>query len=81
MQFLMDDRIVRKHIDVLHDVLVKVESFIFLADFFILDYDFDFEVAVILGTPFLATSHVLVEIEKGMIKVRLNDEQATSKIL
>lgn len=38
MQLLMDDIYVKKPIGMLHDVLLKVESFIFLADFVILDY-------------------------------------------
>ena len=37
MRLLMADRTVKRPIGILHDVLVKVESFIFLADFVILD--------------------------------------------
>ena len=37
MRLLMADRTVKKPIGILHDVLVKVESFIFPADFVILD--------------------------------------------
>ncbi|KAK4716580.1 hypothetical protein R3W88_014918 [Solanum pinnatisectum] len=43
MRLLMADRIVKRPIGVLHNVLVKVESFIFSADFVILDYEVDFE--------------------------------------
>ncbi|KAK4721218.1 hypothetical protein R3W88_011451 [Solanum pinnatisectum] len=59
MQLLMADRTVKRPIGVLQDVLVKVETFIFLADFVILDCEVDFEVPIILGRPFLATGHVL----------------------
>ena len=37
MRLLMAYRTVKRPIGILHDVLVKVESFIFLADFVILD--------------------------------------------
>ena len=37
MRLLMTDRTLKRPIGILHDVLVKVESFIFLADFVILD--------------------------------------------
>ena len=47
-------------IRIIYDVLVKVESFIFLADFLILDFLFDFEVPIILGRPFLGTGRALV---------------------
>ncbi|XP_069143358.1 uncharacterized protein [Solanum lycopersicum] len=80
MRLLMVDRTVKKPIVILHDVLVKVESFIFSADFVILDCEVDFEVHIILGRPFLATGRVLIKIEKGQMKLRLNNEEATFKI-
>ena len=45
----------KRPIGILHDALVNVESFIFSADFVILDSEVDFEVLIILGRPFLAT--------------------------
>ena len=65
MQLVMVDRTVKRHIGVLDDVLVKVDSFIFLDDFLILECEFYFEVPIILGIPFLSTSHALVDMEKG----------------
>ena len=61
-------------------MLVKVESFIFPADFVILDYEVDFEVPIILEWPFLATGRALVDMEKGQIKFWLNSEEATFNI-
>ncbi|XP_015075463.1 uncharacterized protein LOC107019499 [Solanum pennellii] len=43
VRLITTDRIVKRLIGVLHDVLVKVESFIFLSDFVILDCEVDFE--------------------------------------
>ncbi|KAK4724144.1 hypothetical protein R3W88_026923 [Solanum pinnatisectum] len=68
MRLLMADRTVKRPIGVLHDVLVKVESFIFPIDFVILDCEVDFEVPIILGRPFLATGCTLVDMEKGQMK-------------
>ena len=64
----MADRIVKSPIGTLHDVLVKVESFIFPTDFVIHDCEVDFEVPIILGRPFLTTGRALVDTEKGQIK-------------
>ena len=61
-------------------MLVKVESFIFLADFVIIDCEVDFEVPIILGRSFLATGRALVDMEKGTMKFRLNNEEATFNI-
>ena len=70
----------KKPIGILHDVLVKVESFIFPSDFVILDCEVDFEVPIILGRPFIATGRALVDMEKGQMKFWLNNEEATFNI-
>ena len=70
----------KRPIGILHDVLVKVESFIFPLDFVILDCEVDFEVPIILGRPFLSTGRALVDMEKGQIAFRLNNEKATFNI-
>ena len=69
----------KRPIGILHDVLVKLESFIFLADFVILDCEVDFEVPIILGRPFLATGRALV-MKKGQMKFWLNNEEVTFNI-
>ena len=70
----------KRPIEILHDVLVKLESFIFPADFVILDCEVDFEVPIILERPFLATGIDLVDMEQGKMKFRLNNEEATFNI-
>ena len=61
-------------------MLVNVESFIFLADFVIMDCEVDFEVSIILWRPFLATGRALVDMEKGQMKFWLNNEKVTFNI-
>ena len=61
-------------------MLVKVESFIFPANFMILDCEVDFKVPIILGRPFLATGRALVYMEKWQMKFWLNNEEATFSI-
>ena len=80
MRLLMVDRTVKRPIGILHAVLVKVESFIFPADSVILDCEVDFEVPIILGRSFLATGCNLVDMEKGQMNFRLNNEEATFNI-
>ena len=65
MRLLIADRTVKRPIGIHHDVLVKVESFILLANFVILDGEVNFEVPIIPGRPFLATGRALVDMEKG----------------
>lgn len=48
-------------------MLVKVDKFIFLVDFVILDVDEEVEVPLILGQPFLATSRALINVNDGQM--------------
>ena len=41
---------------------------------------FFFEVPIIIGRPFLGTGSALVDMEKGQMKFRLNNEERTSNI-
>ena len=61
----MAHRTVKRPTGILHDVLVKVESFIFPADCVILDCVVDLQVPIILGRPLLATVRALVDMKKG----------------
>ncbi|XP_022151681.1 uncharacterized protein LOC111019597 [Momordica charantia] len=58
----------------IEDVLVQVDKFIFPADLIILDYDADKEVPIILGRPFLATGRALVDVHKGELTMRVQDQ-------
>ena len=80
MRLMMVDQTVKRPIGILHDVLVKVDSFIFPADFVILDCEVDIEVPIILGSPFLATGRALDDMPKGKMKFWLNNEEATFNI-
>jgi len=48
---------------VVEDVLVKVDKFIFPADFVVLAMEEDEDVPIILGCPFLATGRTLVNVQ------------------
>ena len=54
--------------------------FIILTNLVILDCEVDFEVPIILWRPFLVTGRALVDMEKGQMTFRLNNEETTFKI-
>ena len=55
-----------KHLrGIIEDVLVKVEKFIFLADFIVLDMEEGKKILIILGHPFLATGRTFIDVHKG----------------
>lgn len=57
---LMANRTMKRLIGILYDLFVKVESFIFLANFVIVDCEVHFEVPIILGRQFLAIGRALI---------------------
>ncbi|XP_060182917.1 uncharacterized protein LOC132612853 [Lycium barbarum] len=75
MRLLMEDRTVKKPVGILYDVHVRVDRFIFPANFLSLDCEVDSEVPIILGRPFLAMGRDLVDGERGDLKFRMNDEE------
>ena len=69
------DRSLKHPRGVIEDELVKVDKFIFLADFIVLDIEEDKEIRVILGRPFLATSKAMIVVQKGELKLRVQDDE------
>ncbi|KAH9671423.1 hypothetical protein KPL70_017372 [Citrus sinensis] len=65
----------------IEDVLVKVDKFIFPVDFIVLDFEADKEVPIILGRHFLATGKTLIDVQKGELTMRVNDQQVTFNVL
>ena len=56
------DRSLKHPRGVIEDVLEKVDKFIFPTDFIVLDMEEDKEIPIILGSPFLATGRVMIDV-------------------
>lgn len=65
---------------VVEDVLVKVDKLILPADFIVLDMEADKEVPIILGRPFLATGHTLIDVANGKLTMRVEDQEVTFNV-
>ncbi|KAH9697798.1 hypothetical protein KPL71_023761 [Citrus sinensis] len=70
------DRSIKYPRGIVEDVLVKVDKFIFPADFIVLDMAEDIELPLILGRPFLATGRALIDVQEGKLILRVQNEQA-----
>ncbi|GJS74687.1 reverse transcriptase domain-containing protein [Tanacetum coccineum] len=75
------DRIISKPIGVAENVFVKVGKFYFPAYFVVLDFIADPRVPLILGRPFLRMAHSLIDVYKGEITLRNDDQSLTLKLL
>ena len=56
------DRSLKHPWGVIEDELVKVDKFIFLADFIVLDMEEDKEIPIILGRPFIAPGNAMIDV-------------------
>ncbi|XP_052621829.1 uncharacterized protein LOC128127387 [Lactuca sativa] len=59
------------------DLLVKVDKFVFPADFIILDMEADPQVPIILGRPFLNTASAIVDMRDSKLTLRVGDDSVT----
>nr|GEU73329.1 reverse transcriptase domain-containing protein [Tanacetum cinerariifolium] len=73
------DRTISKPTGVAENVLVKVGKFYFPAEFVVLNFIIDPCVPLILGRPFMSTAHALIDVYKGKIIMRHNEQSLTLK--
>ena len=77
----MADRTMAKPEGIIEDVLVKVGKFVFPVDFIILDIEEDSQVPLLLGRPFLATGAALIDMQKGVLTLRVGEEAVDFNLL
>ena len=77
----MADRTMAKPEGLIEDVLVKVGKFVFPVDFIILDIEEDSQVPLLLGRPFLATGAAVIDMQKGVLTLRVGEEAAGFNML
>ena len=65
---------------IIEDVLMKVDKFIFPVEFIILDMQEDKEVPIILGRPFLAMGREMIDVQKGELRLRVQEEEVTFNV-
>ena len=69
------DRSLKHPRGVIEDVLVKVDKFIFPADFIVLDMEEDKEIPIILGRPFLTIGRSMIDVQRGELKLRVQEDE------
>ena len=69
------DRSLKHPRGLIEDVLVKVDKFIFPANFIVLDMVEVKEIPIILGRPFLPTSRATIDVQRGELKLRVQDDE------
>nr|GEW00731.1 hypothetical protein [Tanacetum cinerariifolium] len=80
MSIQLDDQSIKYPIGVCANFLIKVNKFIFLVDFIVLEIDEDELVLIILGRPFLATTRAVIDVYEGKLSLRVRNEIVTFNI-
>src|SRR3954465_6018917 len=57
------------------DMLVKVDKFLFPVDFVVIDMEEDKDSPIILGRPLMKTARMMIDIDDGIMKLRVQDEE------
>ncbi|XP_050157542.1 uncharacterized protein LOC126631460 [Malus sylvestris] len=75
------DRSVTYPRGIIEDVLVRVDQFILPVDFLVLDMEEDREIPIILGRPFMATVGTLIDVQKGLLNLRVQGKEVVFKVV
>ena len=60
---------------------MRVDKFMFPVDFVIVDIEEDVEVPLILGRPFMKMARVIINVDNGQLKVRVEDDEVKFDVL
>ncbi|XP_022632086.1 uncharacterized protein LOC111240745 [Vigna radiata var. radiata] len=75
MTLQLVDKSLKYPYGVAEDVIVKVDKFLFLVDFVIMEMEENGDAPLILGRPFMKTTSIVIDVENGKLKVRVQDEE------
>jgi len=71
------DQVIKYPYGVVEDVLIKVDKFTLPMDFVVMDMKEDEEVPLILARTFMKTARITVDVHKGELQVKTQDEEVT----
>ncbi|GKD38374.1 zf-CCHC domain-containing protein [Tanacetum coccineum] len=80
MSIQLADRSIKYPVGVCENLLVKINKFIFLIDFVVLEIDEDERAPIILGRPFLTTAQAIIDVYEGKLSLRVENETVTFNI-
>ncbi|GJV01780.1 reverse transcriptase domain-containing protein [Tanacetum coccineum] len=80
MSIQLADQSIKYPVGVYENLLVKINRFIFPADFVVLKMDEDELVSIILGWPFLITTRAVIDVRKGKLSLKVSSKTITFNI-
>ena len=80
MTLQLANRSIKHPYGIVEDLLVKLDKFMFLVEFFVMEMEEDVEVPLDLGRPFMKTARVMIDVDKGKLKVCVQDEEVSFNV-
>lgn len=80
VHFQLEHRSITYQSSLIEDVLIKINKYIFLMDFIVLQMEENEYISLILGRPFLAIGRTLIDVQQGKLNLRVEDEQVNFEI-
>jgi len=80
MTLQLADRSIKQPYDIVEDLLVKVDKFLFPVDFVVMDIEEDVDVPLILERAFMKTAKVIIDVDKGKLKICVTDEDVSFNV-
>jgi len=80
MTLQLADRSIKHPFGVVEDLLVKVDKFLFRVDFVVMVIEEDVDVPLILGRPFMKIAKVIIDVDKGKLKVCVENEEVSFNV-
>ncbi|XP_068461916.1 uncharacterized protein [Phaseolus vulgaris] len=77
MTLQLVDRSIKYPHGIVEDLLVKVDKFLFPVYFVVMDIEENVKVPLILGRPFMKTAKVIIDVDKGRLKVCAQYEEVS----
>lgn len=81
MTLQLADKSIKKPSEIAEDVLVKVDNFLFPIDFVAMDIEDEDDVSLILGRPFMKIAQMMIDIDDGLMKVCVRDEEVSFNLI
>ena len=80
MTLQLADKSFAKPLGMAVDVLVKVDKFVFPADFVVMDIEEDDDVPLLMGRNFMQAARMMIDLNDNIMKVKVDNEEVTFNI-
>lgn len=75
MALQLEDRYVKYRVGMLENISVRIDQFCIPTDFIVMDIKEDYNIPIILGRHFLATTGAIIDVKRGKLTFEIGEEK------